>query len=45
VQCKTAHALAYAAKAWADLQHSDEGVVRFDHDHCLKIWALSDPGG
>jgi hypothetical protein len=33
----------YAAKAWADLQRPDEGVVRFDHDHYLKIWALSDP--
>lgn len=37
------HVLPYARKAWADLQHPDSGVVRFDHDHYLKIWALSDP--
>ncbi|MDT0382438.1 UvrD-helicase domain-containing protein [Streptomyces sp. DSM 42041] len=37
------HVLPYARKAWADLQHPREGVVRFDHDHYLKIWALSDP--
>ncbi|MEV6395907.1 UvrD-helicase domain-containing protein [Streptomyces sp. NPDC051907] len=35
--------LPFARKAWADLQHPEEGVVRFDHDHYLKIWALSDP--
>ncbi|MFF3459670.1 UvrD-helicase domain-containing protein [Streptomyces sp. NPDC002730] len=35
--------LPFARKAWADLQHPDDGVVRFDHDHYLKIWALSDP--
>ncbi|MDX6331480.1 MAG: hypothetical protein QOI83_3863 [Streptomycetaceae bacterium] len=35
--------LPYAQKAWADLQHPEEGVVRFDHDHYLKIWALSEP--
>ncbi|WUR86808.1 UvrD-helicase domain-containing protein [Streptomyces sp. NBC_01262] len=35
--------LPYAARAWADLQHPDQGVVRFDHDHYLKIWALSEP--
>jgi hypothetical protein len=35
--------LPYAAKAWADLQHPHQGVVRFDHDHYLKIWALSQP--
>jgi hypothetical protein len=39
----TAVVLPYAAKAWADLQHPDHGVVRFDHDHYLKIWALSEP--
>ncbi|MFD7817650.1 UvrD-helicase domain-containing protein [Streptomyces sp. NPDC059785] len=33
----------FAARAWDDLQHPDEGVVRFDHDHYLKIWALTDP--
>ncbi|WNO77000.1 UvrD-helicase domain-containing protein [Streptomyces sp. AM8-1-1] len=35
--------LPFARKAWADLQHPEDGVVRFDHDHYLKIWALSDP--
>ncbi|MGW0703756.1 UvrD-helicase domain-containing protein [Streptomyces sp. NPDC002867] len=35
--------LPFARKAWADLQHPDDGVVRFDHDHYLKIWALTDP--
>jgi superfamily I DNA/RNA helicase len=33
----------FARKAWADLQHPDEGAVRFDHDHYLKIWALRSP--
>ncbi|RXS65097.1 ATP-dependent helicase [Streptomyces sp. TM32] len=35
--------LPYARKAWADLQHPDHGVVRFEHDHYLKMWALSEP--
>ncbi|GHH43043.1 UvrD-helicase domain-containing protein [Streptomyces candidus] len=35
--------LPYATKAWEDLQNPFEGVVRFDHDHYLKIWALTDP--
>jgi hypothetical protein len=35
--------LPFARKAWADLQNPDEGVVRFEHDHYLKIWALTDP--
>ncbi|MEE1943019.1 UvrD-helicase domain-containing protein [Streptomyces sp. TRM 70361] len=35
--------LPYAGKAWADLQHPDQGVVRFEHDHYLKMWALSQP--
>ncbi|MEU3465259.1 UvrD-helicase domain-containing protein [Streptomyces sp. NPDC006733] len=35
--------LPFAHKAWADLQHPEQGVVRFDHDHYLKLWALSDP--
>lgn len=35
--------LPFARKAWADLQNPDDGVVRFDHDHYLKIWALTDP--
>jgi hypothetical protein len=33
----------FAGKAWADLQQPDHGVVRFDHDHYLKIWALTQP--
>ncbi|MEC4020340.1 UvrD-helicase domain-containing protein [Streptomyces sp. H27-D2] len=35
--------LPFARKAWADLQHPDDGIVRFEHDHYLKIWALTDP--
>lgn len=35
--------LPYARKAWADLQNPDNGVVRFEHDHYLKMWALQDP--
>ncbi|GGN49980.1 DNA helicase [Streptomyces kronopolitis] len=35
--------LPYARKAWADLQREDHGVVRFEHDHYLKMWALSEP--
>ncbi|KUN54909.1 DNA helicase [Streptomyces canus] len=35
--------LPLAAKAWADLQHPDHGVVRFEHDHYLKMWALTEP--
>lgn len=35
--------LPFAQSAWADLQHPGQGVVRFDHDHYLKIWALSQP--
>ncbi|MER7985804.1 UvrD-helicase domain-containing protein [Streptomyces noursei] len=37
------HVLPYARKAWADLQRPDHGVVRFEHDHYLKMWALSSP--
>ena len=37
------HLLPFARKAWADLQHPDDGAVRFDHDHYLKIWALTQP--
>ncbi|MCH6161479.1 UvrD-helicase domain-containing protein [Streptomyces marispadix] len=35
--------LPYARKAWEDLQQTDEGIVRFEHDHYLKIWALAEP--
>ncbi|MEU6182936.1 UvrD-helicase domain-containing protein [Streptomyces coeruleorubidus] len=38
-----AHIVPFARKAWADLQHPDDGAVRFDHDHYLKIWALTQP--
>lgn len=33
----------FANKAWADLQNPEQGVVRFDHDHYLKMWALTEP--
>lgn len=33
----------FARKAWADLQHLEDGKVRFDHDHYLKIWSLTNP--
>ncbi len=29
-------------KAWTDL-HPADGAVRFDHDHYLKLWALTQP--
>ncbi|MFH9008398.1 UvrD-helicase domain-containing protein [Streptomyces afghaniensis] len=35
--------LPYAAKAWADLQDPFGGMVRFEHDHYLKMWALTKP--
>ena len=35
--------LPYANQAWQDVQNPQEGVVRFDHDHYLKIWALTEP--
>ncbi|MEV7283009.1 UvrD-helicase domain-containing protein [Streptomyces sp. NPDC093252] len=38
-----AHVLPFAHRAWADLQNTDDGAVRFDHDHYLKIWALTRP--
>ncbi|EGG48300.1 putative DNA helicase [Streptomyces griseoaurantiacus M045] len=38
-----AHIVPVARKAWADLQQPDDGLVRFDHDHYLKIWALTRP--
>jgi hypothetical protein len=37
------HVVPFALKAWADLQHPDDGAVRFDHDHYLKMWALTQP--
>ncbi|MFI5966967.1 UvrD-helicase domain-containing protein [Streptomyces asoensis] len=38
-----AEVLPFAAKAWADLQNPDRGVIRFEHDHYLKMWALAEP--
>ncbi|WP_198357380.1 UvrD-helicase domain-containing protein [Streptomyces fildesensis] len=35
--------LPFALQAWKDLQDPDQGRVRFDHDHYLKIWALTRP--
>ncbi|MFE7856339.1 UvrD-helicase domain-containing protein [Streptomyces sp. NPDC057403] len=35
--------LPFAARAWSDLQRPDHGVVRFEHDHYLKMWALTGP--
>ncbi|MFF9364479.1 UvrD-helicase domain-containing protein [Streptomyces griseoluteus] len=32
-----------ARKAWNDLQDTHDGCVRFEHDHYLKIWALTRP--
>ncbi|MEU5797328.1 UvrD-helicase domain-containing protein [Streptomyces sp. NPDC047813] len=37
------HILPAARKAWTDLQNPDDGCVRFEHDHYLKIWALTQP--
>ncbi|WP_042373056.1 UvrD-helicase domain-containing protein [Streptacidiphilus neutrinimicus] len=34
--------LPYAAKAWEDLQ-DPAGELRFEHDHYMKMWALSAP--
>ncbi|MQY20202.1 UvrD-helicase domain-containing protein [Nocardia macrotermitis] len=35
--------LPFAHKAWADIQNPESGTVRFEHDHYLKLWALSRP--
>jgi superfamily I DNA/RNA helicase len=35
--------LPFAEKAWTDLQNPQQGVVRFEHDHYLKMWALTEP--
>lgn len=39
----TSIVLPFACRAWADLQNPKAGAVRFDHDHYLKIWALTEP--
>ncbi|MFF7249350.1 UvrD-helicase domain-containing protein [Embleya sp. NPDC008237] len=36
-------ALPYAHKAWADVNDPDSAIVKFTHDHYLKIWALQRP--
>ncbi|MET7686098.1 UvrD-helicase domain-containing protein [Streptomyces sp. NPDC005423] len=33
----------FAEKAWTDLQNAERGDVRFEHDHYLKMWALTEP--
>lgn len=38
-----AHIVPFARKAWSDLHNPDDGAVRFDHDHYLKMWALTQP--
>ncbi|MET8289886.1 UvrD-helicase domain-containing protein [Streptomyces sp. NPDC005132] len=35
--------LPYAQRAWRDLQNPDGRAVRFEPDHYLKIWALTEP--
>ncbi|TQE15105.1 ATP-dependent helicase [Streptomyces ipomoeae] len=39
----TSAVMPFASKAWADLHNPDQGVVRFEHDHYLKMWALTEP--
>jgi hypothetical protein len=34
--------LPYAVKAWDDIR-SPEGRLRFEHDHYMKLWALTNP--
>ncbi|MEU6151502.1 ATP-dependent helicase [Actinosynnema sp. NPDC047251] len=34
--------LPYATRAWEDIR-SDRGTLRFEHDHYLKMWALTGP--
>ncbi|MFG2142593.1 UvrD-helicase domain-containing protein [Streptomyces sp. NPDC048696] len=35
--------LPYARRAWEDLQNPERGLVRFEPDHYMKIWALTRP--
>lgn len=37
-----AHAAPFARKAWDDI-NSSVGRLKFEHDHYLKIWALTSP--
>lgn len=34
--------LGYATRAWEDIC-SPHGTLRFEHDHYMKLWAMSDP--
>ncbi|MFF6961711.1 UvrD-helicase domain-containing protein [Streptomyces sp. NPDC008317] len=38
-----AHITPYARRAWDDLRDPEGTKVRFDHDHYLKLWALTGP--
>jgi hypothetical protein len=45
-QAATAAAVLLASTAWQDLQHDDEsgrGDLPFEHNHYLKMWALTHP--
>lgn len=35
--------LPVARLAWADVRKGDDGLLKMNHDHYLKIWALSSP--
>jgi hypothetical protein len=35
--------LPFARRVWADLQNPDGRTASFQHDHYLKIWAMTDP--
>jgi superfamily I DNA/RNA helicase len=36
------HLLPYAVRGWEDVCSLD-GVLKFDHEHCMKMWGLSRP--
>ena len=33
----------YARRMWTDVQNRDGGRVKFNYDHYLKLWALTEP--
>jgi AAA domain-containing protein/UvrD-like helicase family protein len=35
--------LPFARAVWADLQDAESGTAMFQHDHYLKMWALTNP--
>lgn len=39
----TDQVLPFALKAWTDLHNPEQGAVRFEHDHYLKMRALAFP--